>query len=416
MGALSIAVRSLRRDLGHSVAMVVTLALGLTAWASAGAAVDAYAVPPRGGMENVFRVEIERDQGDPPAPRGPVAEPLAFRDRALLASEVPSASSDFFIVPGTTRVPGAPLVSTLVAFSTRDAASLFGMDIETGEPWGAAADRGEERAAVIDPLARDELFGARAAVGESIEVFGERFRVVGVLAPPPGPPLKAPAPYVVLPSSYARGLAVRPPSFRLHDDGARDTDAFFASENTWIEIWVRLDDDTARSRYEAELAAYVAAQRAQGRPLLRAHLTSRAEIHRIFTRDPGSDLFLLFGSLLVGAIGLHLARFFDVKFRAGRAELAARRAFGASRGDALAVHVVEAGLVSLLGVLLAAPGTAATLAVLNRVIAARPTDYAIGPVRAIETVALALVVGLAGSIYPALRQAWQPPARGLRRC
>jgi hypothetical protein len=290
------------------------------------------------------------------------------------------------------------------------------MPFETGEPWSAVADRGEAREAVLDPIARQKLFGDRPAVGEDIDVLGERFRVVGVLAPPPLHRLRPREPFVVLPSSFARALAVRPATFRLHRDAARDGDDFYASDNTWIEVWVRLPDAATKARYEAELDAYVAAERAQGRPVLGHHLTSRAQLFGIVTRDPGSELFLLFGTLLVAAIGLHLARFFDVKFRAGRAELAARRAFGASRGDVLAVHVIEAGLVSAFGLLLALPGTALTLSVLNRVIPERPVDYAVGAERALATILLAAFVGLAASITPALRHAWQPPARGLRRC
>src|SRR4030042_389813 len=50
-----------------------------------------------------------------------------------------------------------------------------------GGPYTAKDDEERSRVAVINATTRQRFFGAQAAVGKSVEIDGERFRVVGVV-------------------------------------------------------------------------------------------------------------------------------------------------------------------------------------------------------------------------------------------
>jgi putative ABC transport system permease protein len=411
------ALRKLRKNPGHTATMILTFSLGVTAWTSANAARDSWRQHPTGPAGRDYRVELPRPDGEVPA----VAEagrgdPLAFRDRVLLESQAPVRATDFFISTGAVRAASGEPTAMLVAFSTREVGAIFGITLAAGAFWSERGDRGEEKSIVVDRASARALFGDRDPIGERAVVYGEPFVVVGLLADPPGArPQEGRRPLIMMPSEFAARYHARPISFKACADPGVTTAEFFASDSAWIDFWVELDGPDGRARFQRELDEYASTQRALGRALEAPRLVSRLELARAASFDGGTELFALFSAALLAAVSLHLARFLDVKFRANRAETAIRRAFGASRGSVFTEHLLEAAFVGLWSAVLSVPLTAVTLAILNRWIAVRPSDYHMGVGRAAIGATGAIGLALVAGVIPSLRASRAVAAEGLRR-
>ncbi|WP_433930420.1 ABC transporter permease [Sorangium cellulosum] len=412
--ALRLALRSLGQQPGHTAILLLSFTLGLAAWTASRAVLHEREADPFASVRGAYFVSIPREGGalvEPAAIHSP-----SLRDRVLLASPHPTRKSDLYAALAAGSADDGPLVPVQVIFCTRDLFEIMATSVRSGALWSPAEGAGEERPVVLTEAAERALFPGSSGLGRALRLFGEPFRVAGVVAVPAAPGARPPRRALVFaPSAVGVALGVRPLLFREHEDPGGSFDAFAASDNGWLDLVVELPDEPRRAAFQAELDAHAARERTRGRRVLGAELVPRERLHALRADDPGTTLFSLLAHVLLGACAVNVARLLEGKFRAKRAEIAVYRAFGASSRGVFLELLLEAALAAAGGAVLALAVAAAGLAVVNRVIHDRPVDYHLDARSSAAALAAALVVGLCAGAYPALRAARQPPAEGLGR-
>ncbi|WP_437547682.1 ABC transporter permease [Sorangium sp. So ce367] len=412
--ALRMALRSLGRQPGHTAIMLLAFTLGLAAWTAARAVLHARASDPFASARGLYFVSLPREGGAVTDPR--VIDPPSYRDRVLLESPHPSRASDLFAAVAAGSPDDGPLVPVQVIFCTSDLFGMVGATVRSGAIWPAAEGAGQERPVVLSDVAERALFSGASGIGRTLRLFGEPFRVVGVVALPAAPRTRAPRTAVVFaPSAAGLALGVRPALVREVEDPGGSFDALAATDNGWLDLVVELRDEPSRAAFQAELDAYARGERARGRRVLGAELVPRERLHALRADDPGTTLFVLLADVLLGACTLSVARLLEGKLRAKRAEIAVYRAFGASARGVFLGLLTEVALVAASAAALAIGVAAAALEIVNRVIHLRPVDYHLEARSAGAALVAAMAAGLLAGAYPALRAARIPPAEGLRR-
>jgi putative ABC transport system permease protein len=411
---LRLALKSLRRHPGHTAIMVLAFTLGLAAWTAARSILRERSSDAFASRRGLYYVSIPRERGDLREQGG--VELATFRDRVLLESSTPARRTDMFQAMAAASADGGPISPAVVILCTRDLFEMLGIPIRSGAVWSAAEGAGEERPVVLTERAERALFAGASGVGRTLRLFGEPFRVAGVVAIPTPPGARAPREAVVFaPSAVGIALGVRPRLVFEREELGGSFEALTASTNGWLTLLVVLDDERRRAAFQAELDAHVERERARGARIFPAELVPRARDHARRAADAGTTLFTLLADAVLAACTLNLARLLEGKLRAKRAEIAVLRAFGASARDVLLGILLEAGLVAAGSAALALGVAAGALAVVNRVIQIRPVDYHLDMASVAAAIGGAVVVGLAAGVYPAARAARRPPAEGLGR-
>ncbi|WP_437830888.1 ABC transporter permease [Sorangium sp. So ce1153] len=412
--ALRLALRSLGRQPGHTAILLLSFTLGLAAWTAARAVLRERRSDPFASVRGVYFVSIPREGGAFIEPAA--IDPPSLRDRVLLESAHPSRKSDMYAAMAAGSADGGPLVPVQVIFCMRDLFGIMGAPVRRGAIWSQAEGDGEERPVVLSESAERALFPGSSGLGRTLRLFGEPFRVAGVVAVPAAPGARTPRQALVFaPSAVGIALGVRPLLFHEREDPGGSFDAFAASDNGWLGLLVELRDEPRRAAFQAELDAHAASERARGRRVLGAELVPRERMHARRADDAGTVLFALLADVLLGACTLNVARLLEGKFRSKRAEIAVYRAFGASSRGVFLELLLEAALAAAGSAALALGVAAAALAVVNHVIHDRPVDYHLDARSSAAALAAALVAGLCAGAYPALRAARRSPAEGLGR-
>ncbi|WP_329741133.1 ABC transporter permease [Dyella sp. A6] len=313
----------------------------------------------------------------------------------------------------------------LILATTSDFIPMFGVTLRYGRDWTPAEDANRTPVAVIDTDLATKLFGTPDAVGRDVRLKHTLFRVVGVIQP-----------YAPQPSFYALdhgayssdgGENLYAPYTAALDAGLvpDDSDACDASYKAsatqaandpqhcaTLGLWVQLDTPRQVAGYRAYLQGYVQQQTALagfGKPP-RSQLTGVADWLKQKNVVPdrvrlnvwlaGSFLLLC----MVNVAGLLSARFLR---RSG--EVGIRRALGAPRRAVFQQHVLEAGLVCLVGGVLAWPLTLLGLWILRQQGDAFSGLARLDPAMFGALFGLALLVGVLVGLLPAWRVAVVEP-------
>jgi putative ABC transport system permease protein len=192
-------------------------------------------------------------------------------------------------------------------------------------------------------------------------------------------------------------------------------------------MWVELPTAASRARMLAFMNSYWAAQRKDGRfqRPLNNHLTNVGDwlqVNHVVSNDNSILLRLAFAFLavcLINTVGILLAKFLR---RAGITGLL--RALGASRGQVFCQHLVEVGVVAMLGaavgLVLGVIGLKAVqgLYTAASVLDSGSTNYAalthFDPIGIAWALGLAALSTLAAGLYPAWAVGRLPPSRYLK--
>jgi putative ABC transport system permease protein len=267
--------------------------------------------------------------------------------------------------------------------------TVFRFEIAQGEflPTDAAAT--PRPLAVLGSRMSSELFGAANALGQSIRVGGQRYRVIGVMR--------------------SKGTTL---GFDLDD-------TVFIPTAQALELFDR------DSVFEIQLSYVPGAGAAEVVAGLKRILVARHgnEDFTVTTQQQMLDTLssvlgvLTFAvgalgsiSLLVGGVGIFTIMTIGVRERT--AEIGLLRALGARKAQVLHVFLLEALALSALGAVLGLASGLAITVLLDFAAPALPVSYA--PQFMLLAVALALVVGLLAGIAPAVRAAAQEPVEALR--
>lgn len=244
--------------------------------------------------------------------------------------------------------------------------------------------------AVLGPTLARELFGEESALGQFVRVAGTRLRVIGVMAP----------------KGRLLGQDIDDVAYVPVATGMR-----MFNQEELQEVHVTFSHESMTDQIEGQV---------------KAQLISRHRGEEDFTVTTQSSMLEVLGnvlgtitaamgaigaiSLLVGAIGVLTTMWISVGERTD--EVGLLRALGATGRQVLAVFLVEAVILSLLGGL-AGIGTGVGLAVVLRfALPGLPLTISFGFLGA--AVLVSVVTGLLAGVLPARRAARMNPIDALR--
>lgn len=307
--------------------------------------------------------------------------------------------------------------------------AMFDVPFRYGAAWDAATEKNQERVIVLSRSMNERLFGDVDSTGNVINLWGEDFKVVGVIdtwQPLPlfydvvnkGAGYDAEDEFFV-PLSLTRpleiGIAGNTSCWRSPEgDGF---ESFADSECIWSTTWVELESAADEAEYEQALLAYIAQQKELGR----FPRPARADIKNVMDWMDSEDVvgddapmlmaiaFLFLLVCLLNTVGLLLA-----KFLAKSGEIGLRRAVGASRRDLFTQHLIEAGAIGVAGgaagLLLAWLG----LISIRTLLAEFDRVASMDPILVGVAVALAVISAVAAGLYPTWRACRISPAIQLK--
>ena len=291
---------------------------------------------------------------------------------------------------GNARVEAGPRGrSVLIVGTTADAPPAWKVDIGMGRFLPPTDPRRGGPITVLGPRTKQELFGARNPIGEHVRIGGQRFLVIGVMAP----------------KGVILGLDL--------DDRA------YIPVSTALEMFNR-DDLTEIHVQFATSAGVDAVSHGVTRVLSARHgeedftLISQTDMLGLLDRVLGvvsAGVTAIGGiSLVVGAIGILTMMWISVTERTS--EIGVARALGATPEQVQRLFLVEAAILSLAG---GALGVAAGMGVaraLQLVVPGLPVQTRPGYIAG--AIAMSLAVGLISGVLPARRAAALDPVEALR--
>lgn len=259
----------------------------------------------------------------------------------------------------------APLLrSTRV--TTRHFFSMFNIKFLYGAAWSEEVDFNPTLQVVINEDLNQKLFGGGDNTGKEIYLNDKTYQIVGIIeAWQPKPKF-----YDVNNGAFQSAEEVFIPFVLAsvnelaswgNNNGWKDerNDTYqdkLGSEVLWLQYWAELPDDKAKDNFEQFLSGYVAEQKKLARF---ERDDARGELKDVqqwldYNKVVGDDSYVLVAVsfmflmvCLVNSIGLLLA-----KFLRSAPSVGVRRALGASKEQVFAQHLVEVGLLGLIGGLL----------------------------------------------------------------
>ena len=408
-----LALRSLRRDPGVSLVMLLALALGDGIWTLSATEQLRFEGAGIHLAPTLHQVEVLRPRDGNAVFTDGFANPYlaphailrrteqAYPDlRRLATSTAPARQSPGVRAEVIVRAPGRAAEVRMARFTTADFFSMFERPFAAGAPWRA----GDDGVVVLGHATGRALFPRGDGVGQTVMIEGRPLRVVGVLAS--YQPLNAPwqllilggfedALFLPLGDFETMGAWPDDPIYGTPPDGP-DRAALLRSDARFVISWVDLPTPAHVAAYRRDLDRLLG----PGRYTLR----SLAEWRRAF-RLPTSQLsFFNFLAVVVLVGGVFtLVRFLLTKGLSRGAELGVYRALGAPRTSIFARTWVEGMLLALPAALLGPLAALPTVWIFNRYV--RVVDMPL------EASALGLAFGVGvpllacalGVTYPAWR-------------
>jgi len=430
--SMELALRGLRRYPKTTALAVLTVAIGLAASMTTMALLHMLSADPLPGRSrHLYLAWVDAVQAKPQTYSSlagmtlsdykrlkmPDAEALMQARRATMQTVVADVN---VLVQGDRE---GQFSEELLATSS-DFIPMFGVSMRDGRSWTAAEDASRAPVAVIDSRLAQQLFGTASAVGRVVRIKNRDFRVIGVSQP-----------YLLQPHFYGLyewsfsgssresifvpyGAAVDAGLGSSSTDGCDD-----ATEKSrryiqvdpvhceWLALWVQLDTPQDVAAYRDFLEHY-----ARQQPLgsfgkkpqsLLVSVQQWLTLQNVIPDNVRLNVWLAGSFLLLCMV--NVAGLLAAKFMRRGAEVGIRRALGASRRAVMLHHLLEAGMVSLLGGVLAWPLTLLGLALL-RMQEQGFTDLARLDVAMFAGLfALALAVGVLVGLLPSWRVAMVQP-------
>lgn len=367
---LRMSIKSLRKTFWLTCLMVGAIALGI------GASMTTITVnylmsadPIAHKSQQLYYVQLDswsphfaaRDPNEPP-------DQLTWRDATNLVSyqkafrQTANASTSGVVESDQQDVK--PFMAS-IRLNFADFFPMFDAPFLYGQGWEYDDDIARKQWIVISKEINDRVFGGENSVGRSLKVAGHSFTVVGVL----DEWVLVPRFYDVTTGAFDETEEIFMPFYlketlELPNGGNTNCwkspegegfQAFLQSECVNFQMWVELPTAQDKAAYLDFLNDYVDEQKALGRfarPLNNrlSNVMEWMEIERVVAEDAQVMMYLSFLFLfvcIVNTVGLLLS-----KFTSRTADVALRRAIGASRGAIFAQYITESAIVGVLGGLL----------------------------------------------------------------
>jgi putative ABC transport system permease protein len=433
---LMLAVRSLRRNIVITLLMIAAVGVGvgisMTMFTTL-RAMSGDPIPDKSSRLFVPQIDVWGPDSRRQSPGDRLPTQLSYRDAKALMRAHRGVHQTVMTAIGMQVDSGSGIPFVAAGRATyADFFTLFEAPFATGAAWDAAADAGRENVVVLNANLAERLFPLATAVGETVNLDGRNYRVVGVLQPwTPVPKF-----YDINGAGGAFGLSE---DFFIPFTNAIDRqldpwngvscpaaqpegwDGLLTSECLWTQFWVELPTAAAVRDYHDFLNNYVSEQRRSGRfkwpPRVELHDVNDWLLQQgVVPSQVRVNAFVGFALLVVcllNAVGLMLARFGS---RAG--ELGVRRAMGGSRADIFLQCLVETAVVGFTGGILGLGLTALGLATDRALLAPGESKMSLDMLTHLDsgmlgiTLMVALGATLCAGLYPTWRAshvqlAWQ---------
>lgn len=432
---LRLATKSLKRNPVIAALMIGAIALGVGICATT---LTVYRLMSGNPIEhrNEVLYAVTLDSWDPEQPRDedrpdlPPTE-LTYRDAmALLASDIPTRKvamhkSGFVLDP--VHTDGAKPFLVEARITTNDFFPMFDVPFLYGGPWDDSADESAQMVVVLSKKTNEKAFGGADSVGRTLELDGREFKIVGVLddwAPTPKFYDLNNGAFDEPEEIYAPVVLTRELELDSHgnincwkDEAIDSFQQFLDSECVWWQFWVELPTAEHVASFQSFIDNYVRDQKTFGRfqRPLNNRLSQPDEwmvVNKV-VRDDNRVLvglsFMFLAVCLLNMIGLLLAKFLGAAPIVGL-----RRALGASKGAIFSQHLVEVGVIGLigglLGIVIAALGLWGMRQLYENYDALTRLDFTM----VLITLAIAIASGVLAGLYPTWRVCSVPPATHLK--
>ncbi len=383
--------------------------------------------------DQLFSVRLDGWSPDEPyddhQPEQPPPQLTHVDAMALLESPVPTRhvamrKAIFTAVPENEDV--APFL-TVSRMTGGDFFAMFQVPFLYGSGWDESADQNAANVVVLSKESNDQLFGGEDSVGREVQFGSDIFTVVGVIDEWQPAVLF----YDVNNGALNDVEDVFMP-FTITDqrevDGAGNTncwkdeqiDTYFdllGSECVFTQFWAELESDSQIAEYQAWLDRYTEGQKELGRfeRPTNNHLSTVTEWMAI--NEVASDEvwvvmsigFLFLAACLFNTIGLILARFI-----AKAPVIGLRRALGASKAAIFRQHLIEVGIVGVVGGILGLALAFLGLAGLRQILDEAERVVLLNTDLVILTVLIAVASAILAGLYPTWRVCQVSPASYLK--
>ena len=280
--------------------------------------------------------------------------------------------------------------SVFVVGVTSGVLDVFKLDVRMGRFLPDVDPRRGAPVAVLGPTLKRELFGEQNPLGERVRIGGQRFQVIGVMAPKGNVLGLDLDDRVYVPVASAQRLFNR--------DALVEIDLIF-SEHAGVDAVRAQVERAMRERHGGEEDFTVVTQKDM--------LGVLERVLGIVSMAVGAIGGI---SLVVGAVGVLTIMWIAVNERT--AEIGLAKALGASPRQILALFLVEAAVLSLAG---GALGVAAGMGIAWMLPAAVPgLPVHTRPSFVMAALVVSLAVGLLSGVLPARRAAALDPVEALR--
>ena len=425
---LDLALRSLKKNLGLTILMIVAIAFGIGASMTTLTVMHVLSADPiPAKSSDLYYVQL-----DPREARNmrPNDEPLRQVTRADAENLLRAKKADrqAMMTSGNAAVePDRPGIDPFFAdsrFTSADFFPMFDAPFAAGAGWTAEDDDKAARVVVIARPLAEKVFGTTAVVGKTLRVAGTEMRITGVL----DHWRLTPRFYDMATDIYGKSEQVFIPfttalELKLQRSGnmncwAEHTDPEArGAPCEWIQFWVELDSSAKAAAYKQYLVTYSEEQKRAGvyeRPpnVALRDVMSWLHYNEVVPNDVRLQMWIALGFLLVcliNTVGLLLT-----KFLRRSTEIGVRRALGASKRSIFTQLLIEAGMIGLVGGL-----AGLGLAWLGLwAVRQQPADYAelarLDLPMLLMTFVLAIVASVLAGLLPAWRGCQVTPAIQLK--
>jgi putative ABC transport system permease protein len=432
---LSLALRSLRRNVVLTVLMIAAIGVGIGAsmtTLTVFRAMSADPIPHK--SRQLFAVQID-NWGPQKAVVAGDEEHLQYQisyiDAVGLMNAHAAVRQSAMYVTGLALTPTDPKLQpfqVVARAAYADFFRMFDVPFKFGAPWTADDDKGHADVVVISHDLNDKVFGGGNPVGKTVNLDDHEYRVVGVIERwNPTPKF-----YDLNNNQFGKSEEVYLPFTRAIDGqmstwgnnncsgdvGDPGWEGRLHSECVWVQFWAEAPTAADAEHYRTFLNNYAAEQQSNGRFHWPPHTKLRdvrewLSYQKVVSSAVHIMVLVSFSFLLVcllNAMGLMLA-----KIMGRAADIGVRRALGASRRAIFGQCLIETAVVGLAGGLLGLGLTALGLMgvrALQSEQIARLTHFSAADI-AIAVILSVVATTLAG-LYPTWRAAQVQPAWQLK--
>ena len=309
---------------------------------------------------------------------------------SLLEVAVPVGGRGAAVKAGENRVSGVTIVGT-----TADYSRISTTEIADGRLFNEVEANAGRQIAVLGSTVAEQLFPNRSALDQTVDIRGQHFTVIGVLAKQ--------GEFLGL-FSFDNQVIVPLNALRKYY-GARME----------VQLRVKVKDKTKLIEAADELVGAMRRVRAQlpgerDNFSVNQQQAFKAQLDPIKSGIALAGLFITGLALFVGAIGIMNITFVSVKERTK--EIGTRKALGARRFTILLQFLIEAVSISLIGGIVGLVLTYGTCLAIKSSMPALPIEFSVGLV--IVSMVVSIVTGIVSGFAPAWGASRLDPVVALR--